>query len=178
MPWGHLTPLQRFQQKPLVGSGCNLTGRHSERHARHKCTTNSDSTRWPFHCTYRLLSEPPQPFISFLSTSPWPVNAHSSLLAARKYPLALTSHSCFNPALSPQSQNLLPVLPGNPSMVHPSVPMHKSLIHLSSLCAQWLLVVVFIFPTPPNSTHTYTRTQACAHIHAQTLPLKHLFQSG
>lgn len=29
VPWGHLTSLSRFRQKPLVGSGYNLTGRHS-----------------------------------------------------------------------------------------------------------------------------------------------------
>lgn len=41
-------------------------------------------------------------------------------------------------------------------MVHPSVPRHKSLIHLPSLCAQRLLVVVFFskrHPIPHTHAH-------------------------
>lgn len=76
-------------------------------------------------------------------------------IGCRKIFPALNSHTCFNPPLAPQSQNLLPVFSHNPSMVHPSVPRHKSLIHLLSLCAQRLLVAVF-FQTPSNSVHTCT----------------------
>lgn len=76
-------------------------------------------------------------------------------IGCRKTSPALNSHTCFNPVLAPQSQNLLPVFSHNPSMVHPSVPRHKSLIHLPSLRAQRLLVVVF-FQTPSNSAHTCT----------------------
>lgn len=105
--------------------------------------------------------EPLQPFISFLSTSYWPADAHSSLVATGKYSLPPTGLSCFNPRLSPQSQNLLPVLPGNPSMVHSL----RSNAWLTNPSAQPVYSVVvsccFYFPNPTQlhrNTQTHVRT--------------------
>lgn len=51
-------------------------------------------------------------------------------------------YSCFNPPVAPQTQNLLPISFVSVHRSSPPVPTHKSLIRLSSLCVQQLLVAV------------------------------------
>ena len=82
-------------------------------------------------------------FITFLP------DCHSKMI------LSSTSHSCFNPLQASQTRNVLPIPSYHPFIIHHSVQRHKSLIQLSSLYAQWLLVVVVQPDHKSTHTHTY-----------------------